>query len=85
MSRFVNKSLTLTMKKAEDTFRDVSPERINGVLRRMSMDTKNKTGHHGRCSTNQGGRSGDRDRGSSELPSRSSLQSLIAASWVMLE
>lgn len=64
MSRFVNESFDLTMKKAEDTIRDVSPEKINGILRRMSMDTKNKTGHRGRRSTDQGGSSGDQDRGS---------------------
>jgi len=68
MSRFVNRSFNLTMKKAEDTIRDVSPEKITGLLRRMSMDTKNKTGHRGRRSTDQRGSIGDQDRGSSELP-----------------
>lgn len=68
MSRFVNKSFDLIMKKAVDTIREVSPEKITGLLRRMSMDTKNKTGHRSRRSTDQGGRSGDQDRGSSELP-----------------
>lgn len=59
MSRFVHKSFNLTMKKAEDTIEGVSPDRITGLLEHMSIDTKKKTGHRSRRSTDQGGRSDD--------------------------
>ena len=59
MSRFANKSFDLTMKKAEDTIEGVSPDRITGLLEHMSIDTKKKTGHRSRRSTDQGGRSDD--------------------------
>lgn len=84
MSKFVNKSFDLTMKKAEDTIRDVSPEEITGLLRRMSIDTKSRLVIAVDVLLTKGVGLTIR-RGSSELQSKSSVQSLIAASWIMLK